>query len=61
MLKYEKFLGTNCSGDNGISLDGEDEDKIVLSLKALRNIGFIMRSEGILEKCYQVGIAEDKT
>jgi hypothetical protein len=42
ILKYEEYLGSDCGGE-GTMLEGEDEDKIILSLKGLRNIGNTLR------------------
>jgi hypothetical protein len=42
ILKYEQYLGTDCSGDGAV-LDGEDEDRVILSLKGLRNMGITLR------------------
>ena len=47
ILVYEKLLGDEC-----IATTQEDEDYIVLSLKALKAIKYLMRSQKILEKCY---------
>ena len=42
-MKYESYLGTDCTGEDGAVLDGEDEDRVILSLKGLRNIGQTLR------------------
>ncbi len=42
ILKYEEYLGSDCGGE-GTMLEGEDEDRIILSLKGLRNIGNTLR------------------
>ena len=35
-------MGADCTGDGAV-LDGEDEDRIILSLKGLRNMGMTLR------------------
>ena len=47
ILAYEKLLGDEC-----IATTQKDEDNIVLSLKGLKAIRYLMKSQKTLEKCY---------
>ena len=44
---YEDLLGTQC-----IVTGQEEEDVIIISLKALKTIGHLVRSHNVVEKCY---------
>lgn len=45
---YEEFLGPNCQ-----PFDQVEEDRMILSLKGLRNIGFVKNAASKIETCYQ--------
>lgn len=48
VTKFELLLGTSCETETQ-----EEEDSMVLVLKGLRNIGQIIDSKDVLNRCYQ--------
>ena len=47
ILAYESKLGSQCMASGQ-----DEEDQIILSLKALKTIGHLIRAQDVLEKCY---------
>ena len=47
VLRYESLLGSSC-----LATGQDEEDRMILSLKALRNIGFIKRGHAALQSCW---------
>ena len=47
ILSYENLLGNQC-----IATGQDEEDHVILSLKALKTIGHLIRAQNVLEKCY---------
>ncbi len=48
IIKYEQRLGVNC-----YAMGTDEEDTVVLALKALRNIGLVETSASVLHRCYE--------
>lgn len=48
ILKFEKILGANC-----YAMGQEEEDRVILALKALRNVGLFINAEPITMRCFQ--------
>ena len=48
LTKFEVLLGTSCATESQ-----EEEDRMVLALKGLRNIGQMINSMDVLKRCYQ--------
>jgi hypothetical protein len=47
IIRFERLLGNRC-----MATGQDEEDRVILSLKGLRNIGQLHRGETVVEQCY---------